>query len=1091
MSNPQIRGAVSAFLGDVQRRIAIAASHPEAQLVTAVDTLVTSLAEHLGIAAELVHEAADQELGIRPDIGALVTGLLSGYIELKAPGKGADPERFTDSHDRRQWNRFKELPNVIYTDGFQWALYRGGVRVAVCGLGELRGPNSVSSETANDLVRLLQDFFTWEPSPPSSPEALAQLLAPICRLLRDDVLLAAVNPDSALNSMASDWRQVLFPEADDRQFADAYAQTLTYALLLARLDPSTQVDGTLTAVRASEAIEEGYGLLAQTLRVLSDPELRSEIGTALELLERVVGSIVPEQLTRSPDTDIWLYFYEQFLAEYDPVLREERGVYYTPVEVVQAQVRLVGNVLDRDFGKRLTFADDGVTVLDPAIGTGTYALAAFDHGISRVTQRLGGGAVAGRAAVLAQNLHGFEILVGPYTVAHLRLTQRLRDSGVEQTRDGVKVYLTDTLESPSIDDHARTPAVLRRLSREHERAQEVKDDARILVCIGNPPYRRQSLSDRTATLDDADVDARRERLLGDFYNLAVGNTMFSHIASLYNDYVYFWRWAMWKVLDEGTPGIVSFITASSFLTGPGFRGMREVMRRHFDEIWIIDLEGDNRGTNVTENVFAIETPVAIAIGVRRGQAQPDSPAVVNYTKVTGSRSEKLTQLAQITDFNDLDWRVAPDVWHELFVVAPDGAYSTWSRITQLFPWQHAGVKLGRTWPYAPSEQSLIRRWERLASSAIEERSELFADRPHGRNSRTRPQAGNWPPPATLEPIVDVDNSSPMPRIARFSHRSLDRKWILADARLMRTPSPPIWSTHSDQQIYMTSLLTNALGAGPAAIAAAHPPDLHHFRGSFGGKDVIPLWRDSNATQANVTSGLLEQLTTRYGFEVTGPELFAYVYGLLSSTEFVDRYREEVRHPPVRVPVTTSGDAFREAARLGSRLLWLHTYGERSVPTDSSSGDIPPGLARSVTPIPTDPAGYPRDFEYDEVNQVLRVGEGTFGPVSPDVYNFEVSGYQVVPEWLGERKLEPGGRRSSPLDDIRPDCWPAQFTTELLELLWVVEATVALQPQLVDILDRVLDCPVFTEEELPSPTAEDQTAPTPQAPRDALQGALFG
>src|SRR5690606_25041501 len=108
-------------------------------------------------------------------------------------------------------------------------------------------------------------------------------------------------------------------------------------------------------------------------------------------------------------TDIWLYFYEQFLAEYDPRLREERGVYYTPVQVVQAQVRLVGKILEQDFNKPLTFADEGVTVLDPAIGTGTYALAAFDHGLERVRDRFGPGAVAGRAAVLGSNLHGFEI----------------------------------------------------------------------------------------------------------------------------------------------------------------------------------------------------------------------------------------------------------------------------------------------------------------------------------------------------------------------------------------------------------------------------------------------------------------------------------------------------------------------------------------------------------------------------------------------------------------------------------------------------------------------------------------------------------
>ncbi|HET9713262.1 MAG TPA: hypothetical protein VFP64_15315, partial [Pyrinomonadaceae bacterium] len=564
--------------------------------------------------------------------------------------------------DKIQWEKFKAIPNIIYTDGSEWGLYRSGVRVSEVvkfqGDVTVDGIDAIQAHETAQLHTLLLDFLNWQPIAPASAQALAKVLAPLCRLLREDVLTAVEDPNSNLAQLGNEWRIYLFPDADDAKFADAYAQTLTYALLLARLNGETN----LTTETAAAALDSGHGLLAQTLRVLTQPEARAEISTSVDLLERVIGAIEPVKLEKRGDP--WLYFYEDFLSIYDPKLRRDYGVYYTPVQVIGAQVRLVSQLLEERFGKSLSYADDGVIFLDPGAGTAAYPLGAIHFALEKASARFGEGMVAARSSECANNFHGFEILVGPYAVAHLRLTQVISDYGGTLPSDGIRVFLTDTLESP----YAEPPQpnlFARRLTEEHRRAQRVKSHTRVLVCMGNPPYDRE---ERDADADETvqrkggwvrhgDPGKPEERpILQDFIEPATHAGAGVHVKNLYNDYVYFWRWALWKLFENpeaNGPGIISFITASSYLRGPGFVGMRQKMRESFDELWIIDLEGDNRGARKTPNVFAITTPVAIAIGVRFGDPNPQEPAAVRYTKITGTREEKFDRLSRINGFTDL------------------------------------------------------------------------------------------------------------------------------------------------------------------------------------------------------------------------------------------------------------------------------------------------------------------------------------------------------------------------------------------------------------------------------------------------------
>ena len=267
----------------------------------------------------------------------------------------------------------------------------------------------------------------------------------------------------------------------DAQFADAYAQTLTYALLLAHFEGAEN----LRPAAASEALRGGHALLADALRLLEVDSVREELLMPIQLLERVIQAVDPSKIHSGGDP--WLYFYEYFLGAYDPKLRRDRGVYFTPVEVVRAQVRLAGELLETRFGKPLAFADDDVVVLDPAVGTGTYPLAVMDHATESVRDYLGPGAVPARLRSLADRLHAFELLVGPYAVAHLRLSRRLADAGVSDRP--AKVYLTDALESPNQPPDFTASLLQERLTQERKQALEVKRDLRVLVCLGNPPLR--------------------------------------------------------------------------------------------------------------------------------------------------------------------------------------------------------------------------------------------------------------------------------------------------------------------------------------------------------------------------------------------------------------------------------------------------------------------------------------------------------------------------------------------------------------------------------------------------------------------------
>jgi len=1083
----QLLEALQSFAVQLTAKFSATSSgEPEDQLKSPVDQLFTAFGKIISRSIILKGESTLGDRLGRPDFAAHSDKLPVGYIELKAPGKGVNPALFK-GHDRDQWKRFQNVPNLIYTDGNEWALYRNGelVAVRVRFAGDIRtdGKGSVSEENAKDLFQLFADFTAWVPLVPKNPKELAAFLAPFCRLIRDEVMDSLQVSSSPMHSLKREIKTLLFPDANDDQFADAYAQTLIFALLLGQMEGADVLD----LHNTYETLENHHSLLSRSLEFLTDRDARKEISTSLSMTQRVIHEIAPEVLQATSATkDPWLFFYEDFLASYNPKLRKEAGVYFTPLEVVRCQVRLIDEILKEQLGRNMGFVEAGVSTLDPAVGTGTYLLGIIEHALARVAEEEGTGAVKGGARSLTHNLHGFEWMVGPYSVAQLRISQALTKQGISLPSTGPSIYLTNTLESPHTIPPA-PPLFHRPIAQEHERALKIKESEQVLVCLGNPPYgRHEAASEDNKALTGGWVRYGDDQywtapILDDFLKPAREAGHGVHLKNLYNLYVYFIRWSLWKVFEHKTatgPGILSFITASSYLDGDAFVGVREHMRRICDHIDIIDLGGEGRGTRQDENVFAIQTPVAIFVAWRKAKAKPETPATVRYLRIEGTREAKLAALNAIRSSSDLKWETVPSGWQVAFRPSCKGDYFTWPLLTDLMPWQHSGVQFKRTWPICHDPKTLKERWHALLNS--KNQATAFKE------SRDRKISSQCYPLIQTDkaekPLNQLPQDTIPPKIVRYSYRSFDRQWIFADPRLGDYLRPDLWCAHSSRQVYLTSLLTKFLGTGPALTACAEIPDLDHFSGR-GAKDTIPLYRTLDASLANILPGLLDMLGKTYQSKVTPEDFLAYVYGVLAQPAFTVRFQKELEARELRAPITRDAELFKKISTFGAWLIWLHTYGERFIPTDRIAGHVPPGEAKCIKAVSESEGGYPETFGYNDSTRTLFVGDGEFAPVSREVWECEVSGLKVVQSWLGYRMRVRSGRKSSPLDDIRPRTWTREFTRELLELLWVLEKTLAGYTEQKQLLDAVLASDLFTAAELPSVPNEAREAPKARRSRN--------
>lgn len=1055
--------AVSEFGAALKQKLAMhaVAGEPEEQLRPPIESFLGNSASALDfVGVSLVGEVKMPEVSSRPDFAVDMAGLLVGFVEVKALGKGADPRRFKAKHDQEQFARLRLLPNVIYTDGQQWSLWQNGERVGgVITLdqdvetagGELTSPT--------DFEPLLYKFFSWQPIAPKSASELASTSARLCRFLREDVVFELSSGDATLTKTAKDWRHLLFPDATDAQFADGYAQAVTFGLLIAQAkgisleQPTDQV---------AKKLGDSNSLIGRALLILGDAaEKTSSLLGAIDTMKRVFSAVNWKLLERG-NTDAWLYFYEHFLAEYDPELRKKTGSYYTPPEVVRAMTNLVDEALHDLVGLGGGLADPAVQLIDPAMGTGTYLLEVLRVVADRYTADYGAGGRGPAVTALLSRIIGFEIQLGPYAVAQLRLLAELDSLGSDASTGDLRTYVADTLSNPYQENElfGQLGAFYEPIAASRRAADKIKRDEQILVVLGNPPYKEKAAG-HDGWIETGALTGGAPLIQ---FTPPAHWGLGPHVKNLRNLYVFFWRWAAWKVFDSvrrEQPGVVSFITAAGWLDGDGFQQMRAKLREDATDIYVIECSPEGHQAPVATRIFPqVQHAVCIVMAIRRPGAAPGTGQVWVRSLASASRAEKFKELLEIT-LHDDGWLEASPHPRSPFVPMDTSAWAGYPALGDLFAYDGSGTMIGRTWPVAPDAATLNARAKQLLTTAdISAQRALFLE--HVDRRVDKRNVGGLPGFADRNESVGESSSLETP--IRYAYRSLDRQWIIPDKRLINRPNPGLWASDGTHQVYMTAPRVEAPRGGPAVSVTAGPPDMDHY-GNRGGR-VYPL-RFPTAATSNVRPKLLATLKAAYG-QVLDDDVFFYAVGLTAHPGYVVRFKADLVRPGVRVPFTANRELFEEVAVPGRQVTFLQTFGQRGSQGSyafSSAGvhrmpsDRAPHALASA-PMPTNAEDFPTELRFDPGSKTLFVGTGAIGNVTVEIRNYEIDGTRVLDRWFASRRQDRSkpsmqNRRESKLDDVMPATWLPEYTSDLVDLLNVIGLLVDLEPSQEDAMTRVL------------------------------------
>ncbi len=687
-----------------------ATGQPEDQLRAPFEALLQDMAAlaNLGNSVKAVGESPLIHLETRPDYAVTVGGALVGFVELKAPPKGADPRKFKDPHDKAQWERLRSLPNLLYLDGNSFSLWQNGELTGsiLTLLGDIETAGKKLAPPPG-FAALFESFLRWQPVAPHSAKELAETTARLCRLLRDEVTEQLALKSPALTNLAEDWRKLLFPEANDKTFADGYAQAVTFGLLMARAKNITLCTG---MDKVATELAHTSSLIGTALRLLTDnAENQQTLKTALGTLVRVLDAVDWNKISKG-NPDAWLYFYEDFLGVYDNALRKMTGSYYTPPQVVGAMVGLVDEALRSSrYGLHAGLASSSVTLADPATGTGTFFLGVLKRIADTVRADEGDGAVPGAVGDALKRLIAFEIQLGPFAVAQLRILAEVVSLTGKPPKEAPRMFVTNTLSDPE-EEAGWIPQMLKPLADQRRNANKIMRDETITVVLGNPPYKEKAKGKGSWVESGAKNSKFTAPLAAWMPPSEWGAGV--HSKHLRNLYIYFWRWATWKVFDHGDGkqlgpynGIVCFITVAGFLSGPGFQKMRAYLRETCDDIWVVDCSPEGHQPEVNTRIFqGVQQPVCIVMVSRSRKKTKGTPATVRFHSLPkGRREEKFAALAKMR-LPSKQWVECPTEDRAPFLPESTGAWSTFPKLEELFIYNGAGVMPGRTWVIAPDTE---------------------------------------------------------------------------------------------------------------------------------------------------------------------------------------------------------------------------------------------------------------------------------------------------------------------------------------------------------------------------------------------------
>ncbi len=970
------------------------------------------------------------------------TDRIIGYIEAKKPTE----ELLDRVEESEQLRRYRAtFPNLILTNFLEFRLYRHGELVASALLGRPVVLNRLRTappvEKPEALAALLEQFLAFSLPPVFTAESLAVELAKRTRFLCDvtaQQIVAEQTHPGVLTGFYEAFQHYLIGSLTPEDFSDLYAQTITYGLFAARV----RANGNFSRHTAFDSIPHTIGVLRDVFRYISLGDLPDQLAWCVDDIAEVLAvadapGILDRYYREGKGSDPIVHFYETFLAQYDPAERERRGVYYTPEPVVGYIVRSLHGLLQTEFGKPDGLAAPEVTLLDPAAGTMTFVARAAQEAVREFTARYGAGARGEFIQThILRHFYAFELMMAPYAVGHLKMAFFLEELGYRlQDNERMPFYLTNTLDDAELEQ-SKLPG-LSALAEESRLAGAVKKRTPILVILGNPPY--SGHSSNTGTWITGLIDDYKQV---DGAPLGEKNPKW-----LQDDYVKFLRFAQWKIEQAGR-GVVGMITNHGYLDNPTFRGMRQSLLRTFDAIYVLDLHGNALKRETTpdggkdENVFDIRQGVAIAFFVKRGPQQvedsgkaagvPNLFGAVYHADCYGLRQEKYAWLDAHTRA-DTPWAaLTPQTPFYLFTphdAASEAEYRRYPSVPDVFPVNCVGLFTSRDrLVYDFDLEALKRRIRMLRDTTVSD--ELVSQTFQLEDKK------NW----TINAVRAI-----LRQDAVWEEKFVNCLYRLFDSRKLFYHPTFIERSRRDVMYHMLvgenlALITNRqvmVESFRHTWVSQQPVDLHILETAHASAYVFPLYLypDPDAAQKNLFAALepaerrpnlhpklLPALAAAYGREPSPEEVFYYIYAVLYAPTYRARYAAFLRMDFPRVPFTAEAEVFAALSALGRRLVDLHLL--RSPELDPpacrfENAAAPLSAPQSSIPTPQSPTVErgKTGLRYDAATERVYINATQyFGPVPPDVWAYQVGGYQVCEKWLKDRQ-----ERRLTLDDIRTYC----------------------------------------------------------------------
>ena len=994
----------------------------EESFYPALGAMLKAVAEDSGRRHVHVTTLPKQTEGGNPDF-RLWNGVdrIIGYIEAKRPTE----ERLDDIENSEQLRRYRStFPNLILTNFLEFRIYRNGVREQTVAAARPLVLNQLQTappvERPGELWTLLERFLDFALPKTFTAESLAVELAKRTRLLRDVVRNQydheADNP-GMLRGFFDAFREYLIGSLAPEDFADLFAQTITYGLFAARIRAGEDFNRRA----AFHNIPHTIGVLRDLFRFISLGDLPEPLAWCVDDIAGVLAvadgpGILGRYYREGKGSDPIVHFYETFLAQYDPDERERRGVYYTPEPVVGYIVRSLHGLLKSAFGLRDGLASEGVTLLDPAAGTMTFVAQAAQAAVAEFEAKYGSG---GKDDFIRQhvlkNFYALELMMAPYAVGHLKMSFFLEELGHRLGDDErMPFYLSNTLDWKELEE-SRLPGISA-LAAESRLADAVKKEKRVLLILGNPPYSGHS-SNKGDWI----------RGLIDDYKQVDGKPLGEKNPKwLQDDYVKFLRYAQWKIEQAGR-GVIGMITNHSYLDNPTFRGMRQSLLRTFDDLYVLDLHGNALKKETApdgspdQNIFDIRQGVAIAFFVKRGDSTSDGlSGRLHYAGRFGTRASKYDWL-RAHDRDGTEWQALnPASPHYLFVPRDEAlgtAYSRFMSVPEIFPVHSVGIVTARDgltirWS-ADEVWSTVTVFSRMEPELARQGYELGQD------------ARDWKVELAQQ---DLRDSGPVrERVVPILYRPFDVRhtYYTGHSRgFMCMPRPEVMrhmlagenralhvcrQTVSEtwQHCLVTEGITDDCYVSNKTRERGYTLPLYLYPTADRGDLLARL--GPSARQPNLSPKLMAALTASHGRAPTPEDVFHYVYAVLYAPTYRAKYAEFLRTDFPRVPFTTDRDVFARVAALGARLTALHLLDspELDSPTCRFEGNGDAVVARSKS----------QGFRHDPDAQRVFINKTQyFGPIPPEVQDYRIGGYQVCNKWLKDR-----GDRRLDLDDIRTYC----------------------------------------------------------------------